>query len=32
MKVFTFGDSWAAGWGLKESENNFTDCLGKELN
>ena len=31
MKIFTFGDSWAAGWGLKKTENNFTDFLGKEL-
>lgn len=31
MKIFTFGDSWAAGAGLKKHENNFTYYLGKEL-
>jgi len=29
MKILTFGDSWAAGHGLKKKEKNFTDFLGE---
>jgi len=32
VRIFTFGDSWAAGWGLKKTEKNFTDFLGEALN
>lgn len=31
MKIMTFGDSWAAGWGLKKHEKNFTDFLAHFL-
>lgn len=31
MKIMTFGDSWAAGYGLKKDEKNFTDFLAQFL-
>jgi hypothetical protein len=31
MKIITFGDSWAAGWGLKKKEKNFTSFLADYL-
>jgi len=31
VQVFTFGDSWGAGSGLKKNESNFTDYLGDAL-
>jgi len=27
MKIYTFGDSWGAGWGLEDNEKNFTQYL-----
>jgi len=31
MKIMTFGDSWAAGWGLKEGEKTFTNFISDSL-